>query len=121
MDGQREKSDSLFQTDIKGNKHLGKTVWVQAYPQEDGSYLAIQIKPIESGETIGQPKDPFEFEGVVTSMNDDTWIIGTRVITITTKTEIDPGITQGDEVKVEGVVGEGGSLVALEIQLIGTD
>ena len=54
-------------------------------------------------------------------MNDDTWIIGTRVITITTKTEIDPGITQGDEVKVEGVVGEGGSLVALEIQLIGTD
>jgi hypothetical protein len=32
-------------TDIKGNNHLGKTVWVQAYPQEDGSYIAIQIKP----------------------------------------------------------------------------
>jgi hypothetical protein len=33
------------QTVIKGNNHLGKTVWVQAYPQEDGSYIAIQIKP----------------------------------------------------------------------------
>jgi hypothetical protein len=108
-------------TDIKGNKHLGKTVWVQAYPQEDGSYLAIQIKPIESGDTIEKPGEPFEFEGIVASMNANTWIVGSRVITITTKTEIDPGIDQGAEVKVEGVVDEERSLVALEIQLIGTD
>ena len=35
------------QTVIKGNNHLGKTVWVQAHPQEDGSYIAIQIKPMD--------------------------------------------------------------------------
>jgi hypothetical protein len=109
------------QTDIRGNKHLGKTVWVHAYPQEDGSYLAIQIKPIESGDTIEKPGEPFDFVGIVQSMDGDTWIVGSRVITITAKTEIDPGIDQGAEVKVEGVVDEERSLVALEIQLIGTD
>jgi hypothetical protein len=35
------------QTVIKGNNHLGKTVWIQAQPQEDGSYIAIQIKPMD--------------------------------------------------------------------------
>ena len=34
-------------TDIRGNNHLGKTVWVQGYPQEDGSYIATQIKPMD--------------------------------------------------------------------------
>lgn len=34
-------------TDIKGNNHLGKMVWVQAYPQENDSYIAIQIRPTD--------------------------------------------------------------------------
>ncbi len=34
-------------TDIRGKNHLGKSVWVQAYPQEDGSYIAIQIRPTD--------------------------------------------------------------------------
>jgi hypothetical protein len=34
-------------TDIRGKNHLGKIVWVQAYPQEDGSYIATQIKPTD--------------------------------------------------------------------------
>jgi hypothetical protein len=107
------------QTDIKGNKHSGKTVLVQAYPQEDGSFLALQIKPVDSGETIGQPGDTFDFVGVVKSMVGDNWIIGSRVVLITRKSEIDPDIEVGDEVKVEGIFAEDGSLIALEIMPLG--
>jgi hypothetical protein len=34
-------------TDIRGKNHLGKIVWVQAHPQVDGSYIAIQIRPTD--------------------------------------------------------------------------
>jgi len=109
------------QTVIKGNKHLGKTVLVQAYLQEDGSFTAIQIKPIESGDTGGMEGDTFEFEGIVEAMVGDSWTIGYRIVAITTKTEVDPEIALGDDVKVEGIVDDDGSLIALEMILVGAN
>ena len=40
---------------------------------------------------------------------------------LTTKTEIDPDVALGNEVKVEGVLEEDGSLTTQEIKLLGAN
>ena len=55
------------------------------------------------------------------SEDGDNWTIGGRGVLITTKTAIEPEIALGDEVKVEGILDDGGSLVAQEIKLLGAN
>jgi hypothetical protein len=59
--------------------------------------------------------------GIVETMNGDSWTIGDRVALITSKTEIDPDITLEDDVEVEGILEEDGSVTVQEIKLLGAN
>jgi len=57
-----------------------------------------------------------EVVGLVEAIGSDMWTIAGRTFTITRDTEIDEGITAGDQVKVEAFVATDGTLTAKEIQ-----
>ncbi len=115
------------QTEIEGNIIVGDHVKVEARILEDGSLLALEIKPIndESEDETNDDEeafdDEFEFTGPVESMSSDLWIVDGMTLTITSQTEIEGQIKLGDLVKVEARSGEQGVLIATEIKLFEED
>ncbi|OGO14952.1 MAG: hypothetical protein A2Z14_05430 [Chloroflexi bacterium RBG_16_48_8] len=107
------------QTEIKGNPEVGDMVRVHAAQGEDGSLIALEIKPTDDANTGNDNAGKFEFNGTVEAMEGDHWIVDDHTLVVTPKTEIDLDIDLGDEVKVEGIRGDDGTLTAQEIKLLG--
>lgn len=109
------------QTEIKGNPKIGNLVRVHAIEGEDGMLIALEIKPTDVVPSQNDQTSTFEFSGNVEAMEMDHWLVDGRTVVVTSSTEIDPGISLGDEVKVEGFQGEDGSLIAREIKSLVTN
>ncbi|MGC8855761.1 MAG: DUF5666 domain-containing protein [Anaerolineae bacterium] len=58
---------------------------------------------------------PVAFLGVVEAMNGDQWVISGQTVVVDPKMAPDPTIKVGDQVRVEGMVGQDGRLVATRI------
>lgn len=98
---------------------VGVTVEVEGIPQNDGSFLAVEI------ETQNGPNNLAEFKGVVESLPSDPgrigdWIVSGRTVRVTADTRImeqhGPAAV-GAFVEVTGTPQEDGSIIAVRIQV----
>ena len=97
-------------TEIEADIVTGDTVKVEGVIQEDGTWLATEIK-------LDEPEaSPFEFTGIVDGM--DPWVVAGVALTTNDWTEIKGEIAVGDRVKVEGVIQTDGTWLANEIKLV---
>ncbi len=103
-------------TDVEDGIVVGDTVRVDGLIQDDGSFLAEQIRLIARDDGL-----PFEFTGVVEAMAGDAWTISGIAITSDADTEVDTAIVVGDVVKVEGQILADGVWLAHEIKLVDDD
>ena len=71
--------------------------------------LAFIPGPGDDGET--------EFVGTITEIDGDSWQIGDWAVMVTVSTEVEGTIGVGDEVKVEALAQDDGTLIACEISL----
>ena len=101
------------QTEIKGDPVVGDLVKVEGWIQENGDWLADEIKLIEEEDA------KFEFTGVVEDM--DPWMVSGIGFETDGSTEIDSDIMIGDLVKVEGHILADGTWLADEIKLLDED
>jgi hypothetical protein len=109
------------QTQIKGNPKVGDLVQVSTVQREDGSFSALEIKPTDNAATGRETEGNFEFSGVVDEMEVGRWVVDKHIVIVTSETEIDEDITLGDEVKVEGILAENGTVTATEIKMLSPD
>jgi hypothetical protein len=100
-------------TDVEAGIAAGDVVQVTGLIQDDGSLLAERIRLVEADTGL-----PFEFTGVVQSINGDAWMISGVAIVIDADTEIEEGISVGDLVNVEGWIDAGGVWLADEIKRV---
>ncbi|MEJ2746615.1 MAG: DUF5666 domain-containing protein [Anaerolineae bacterium] len=97
-------------TEIKGEIAVGDVVKVEGWIDEDGIWLAHEIKLVEAEEST------FEISGNVDSI--DPWSVAGISFEIDDWTEIEEGIAVGALVKVEGRILPDGTWVADEIKLL---
>ncbi|MBN1580506.1 MAG: FecR domain-containing protein [Anaerolineae bacterium] len=97
------------QTEFDPDLAIDDVVQVEGVIQENGAWLASEIKLVEQEQT-------FEFSGIVASI--DPWIVSGVDFETDDLTEADPEIEPGDRVKVEGQIMEDGTWLAREIVLI---
>ncbi len=100
-------------TEIKGEIAVGDVVKVEGWIDEDGIWLAHEIK------LVGAEESTFEISGNVDSI--DPWSVAGISFEIDDWTEIEEGIAVGDLVKVEGRILPDGTWVADEIKLLDED
>ena len=105
-------------TEVKGEIVLGDLVKVHARRNEEGVLEAREIELTgeddledDDGDLVGE----IEFTGIVEAIGAGSWTVGGRTVIVTVQTEIEPGITVGDEVKVHASPNDSGVLVAREI------
>lgn len=118
-------------TEIKGELAVGSLVKVEGTLNADGTYLASEIKPVNStmkGDDDYSHDDSSEemddehsseevkFTGVIESISDILWVVGGKNLTVTSTTKIEGSPEIGDTVKVEAYVQADGSLLAHEIE-----
>jgi hypothetical protein len=96
------------ETSIDEDIEVGHLVHVTGYILEDNSWLAVTIERQEE-ETA-----TFTFTGVVESI--DPWQVAGLVFETREWTIVDPGIVEGDLVRVSGTILSDGTLVAATIQ-----
>ena len=106
-----------FETDentvIIGNPQAGDWVFVEGRLLPDGTRVADRIVLLRRA-----PQNRFIITGRVETITDTTWIVAGQIITVNDKTSIKDDIESGDLVSVEGVILEGGTLLAEHIRLI---
>ena len=98
------------ETEIEADISVGDSVKVGGLVQEDGVWLATEIKLAEDAD------GSFEFIGELESI--DPWIVAGQEIAVDDATEIEDGLAVGDLVKVEGVITEAGVWLATEIKSV---
>ncbi len=96
------------ETSIDEDIEVGDLVQVTGYILEDNTWLAVTIERQEEGTAT------FTFTGVVGST--DPWQVAGIAFEIRDWTLIDPGIVEGDLVRVSGTILSDGTLVAATIQ-----
>jgi hypothetical protein len=96
------------ETSIDEDIEVGDLVQVTGYILEDNTWLAVTIKRQEEGAAT------FTFTGAVESI--DPWQVAGIEFEIRDWTIIDPGIVNGDLVRVSGTILSDGTLVAATIQ-----
>jgi len=92
---------------IIGNPQIGDLVHVEGRLLADDTRVADLIYLLRSS-----PANHFSLTGEVQEKGETIWTIAGQSVAITTTTQIDPGITKGDLVRVEGTILESGSLQA---------
>jgi hypothetical protein len=121
------------QTEIEGGIGLGDLVKVEALRAADGTLTAREISLVsddssdssddddgdDSDDDSAQPE--VKFTGQVQEKHDAYWVIDGRTVHITSDTEIEGAVEQGDLVKVEAYESDDGSLIAHEIELVDDD
>lgn len=100
-------------TVIVGNPQVRDWALVQGRQLDDGDRIADWIILIHASQA-----NQFSLNGEVDTTSDMEWTINDQKISITSDTEIDPGITTGDLVHVDGLILEDGRLEADSIRLI---
>ena len=105
-----------FQTDgntiIVGNPQVGDLVRVQGHLLADGSRVADRIVLLQQA-----PTNRFTLTGAVETMGATAWTVAGQAIVVNATTLIDENIVVGDEVRVEGIIAPGGTLIAQQITL----
>jgi hypothetical protein len=105
-----------FQTDgntvIVCNPQVGDLVRVQGHLLADGNRVADLIVLLQQA-----PTNRFSLTGAVETMGASAWTVAGQVITVNDHTMIDDDIVVGDEVRVEGIIAPGGTLIAQQITL----
>lgn len=104
-------------TQVIGSPVVGDMVQVKATPQTDGSFLALVIRKVTSEEE--ETGKVVEFRGTVMSISGDTWVVGDRSFTVNSSTKMEGSPVKGDMVNVEAVKQADGTLVAMNIELLG--
>ncbi len=126
------------QTEVKFQPQKGLNVKVEGTLQADGSILASEIKSVSAGQATHMPdmtrtprpeetREPkpthaaneTEFTGVVSSISGNTYVI--NGITVIAVGEVKGAIAVGDTVKVEGALQSDGTVLAREIEKVGSD
>lgn len=105
------------QTVIEGDISVGDLVKVRGFRLPWDLIVASEIKLLEK-----PPGDQdVEFTGRVKEMRERIWLIGDRRVRVNERTEIEGDIDISDLVKVRGLVGEEGAVIALKITLLEKD
>ena len=114
--------DRLFavsaKTRILGDPKIGDEVGVLAEKQADGSYLAIVIAKVALAPPVGAV---VAFEGTLNRIATDgsaglaTWLVGDTNVIVSRMTSVRGGPKIGDPVRVEGIRGPDGSVMATKI------
>ena len=99
-------------TVIVGNPQVGDLVRVRGHLLADGSRVADLILLLQQA-----PTNRFTLTGAVETMGATAWAVAGQAIVVNAATLIDDDIDIGDEVRVEGIIAPGGTLVAQEITL----
>lgn len=85
--------------------------------KKDGKEERIEIKKDEEGEQEEREEDEVEFRGVVESISEIVWVIGSTRVKVDVSTKIEGNPQVGDQAKVEARVQIDGSLLAKKIEL----
>ena len=96
----------------KGRAEVGAWAQVKATRQADGSLLATKIvikRPKEA------PSEPVEFQGVIESLSDTTWVISGVAVAIAGDTAIEGTPQVGSVAEVKAIRRADGSLLAKRI------
>jgi len=105
-----------FQTNentiIVGNPQVGDLVLVQGHLLADGSRVADRIVLLQQA-----PTNRFTLTGAVETMGATAWTVAGQAIVVNDTTLINDNIVIGDEVRVEGIIAPGGTLIAQQITL----
>jgi len=98
------------ETTIDEGIRVGDTVRVSGIILIDGTFQAQTIVRLEAA-----PGLPFQFSGIVQVMTPDSWIISGQTIEVDEETAVDPEITLGDTVAVQGWIIEDDTWLATKI------
>ncbi len=106
-----------FETDentvVVGNPQVGDWVFVEGHLLPDGVRVADRIVLLRRA-----PQNRFTITGRVESITNTVWTVAGQVIVVNEETKVEDDIQSGDLVRVEGVILEGGTLLAEHIHLI---
>ncbi|RMF27982.1 MAG: hypothetical protein D6759_16715 [Chloroflexi bacterium] len=100
-------------TIIVGNPQVGDLVRVEGHLLPDGERMADRIILLRRA-----PSNRFEMKGEVEAMGATAWTVAGRTIVLRESTEVHGEIEVGDSVLVEGLILEGGTLLAERITLL---
>jgi len=104
------------QTEIKGNLVVGDFVKVEAWQQQDGSFIAHEIEKEDQSESELQDHDG-EISGLISEISENSFIVAGVLVLANGFTEIKSDLKVGDYVEVEGLLQADGSILASEIDL----
>lgn len=97
-------------TQIIGDPQMGDLVQVEGHLTADGVRLADQIVLLQSS-----LNNQFALMGTVSEISPTSWTVAGQPIVVNGETQIEPGISEGDLVRVEGRVLAGNILLAEQI------
>jgi len=100
-------------TVVVGNPQVGDIVFVEGRQNADGTRLADFILLVRKS-----PTNDFTLTGEVTEIGETAWTVSGQSVTITDTTNIEAGIMEGNQVRVEGIILESGELLAEKITLL---
>ena len=100
-------------TKIEGKPAVGGSVEIKAIMSDDGKLVATKI---ESDGDSDKRKSETEIHGVITEVLTDAIVVNGFTIVLSDLTEIDVELVVGMNVEVEALLGEGGVLIAREIE-----
>jgi len=109
--------EQTFETDentvIVGNPQAGDWVFVEGRLLPGGVHLAERIVLLRRAQ-----ENRFTIIGRVETISDTTWTVAGQVIVVDDETTVEEDIESDDLVRVEGVILEGGTLLAEHIYLL---
>ncbi|MBI2957659.1 MAG: hypothetical protein HYY32_02330 [Chloroflexi bacterium] len=84
----------------------------------DGARVMSKIEERRGREDENRARglEDFHFTGVIQSISSDAWVIGTKTFKVDSRTTLDRGLSVGMLARVEFVVLQDGSMLALEIE-----
>ena len=117
-----EGPDRIFavsgKTSIVGDPKVGDEVGVLAERQADGSWLAIVIAKAAPAPVV---PTPVAFDGIVNSIATEssmglaTWLVGDTKVMVSRMTIVNGNPKVGDTVRVEGLKGVDGAVMAARV------
>jgi hypothetical protein len=111
IDGQHIVIDD--NTIISSDLVPGQTLHIEAVVQPDGSLLAVEVEAAN----VEAESAHFEWSGVVQSITDAGIVVGGVTFDFPSGFTLDPAITVGTTIHIEGVADANGNLVVGEIDL----
>ncbi len=99
-------------TAIETGLEVGDTVRVAGGIAEDGAFWAVRINQTEGAGSN------FRFAGILTSINDNIWLISGIQVTVDANTTLYGDFVIGNPVAVEGIIQADGTWLATTINLV---